>query len=137
MRTRAKVFRHSVALEADGTILAEGEAPLELPETWTSEHLLLAALARCTVKSLRYHAGHLDVTAAATTSSTMTRRQEDGLYGLVDVDIEIDLALEPEPAPDQLIELLEKAVRSCFIGNSLSVRPTYRWRVNGRDVEGD
>ncbi len=135
MRTRAKVFRHSVALEADGTILAEGEAPLELPETWTSEHLLLAALARCTLTSLRYHArGHV-VTGSALTSSTITRR-EDGLYGLVDVGVAIDLSLDPEPADEPLGELLERASRDCFIGNSLSVRPKYRWRVNGREVEG-
>jgi organic hydroperoxide reductase OsmC/OhrA len=135
MPMRPKVFRHSGALEADGTILAEGTAPLDLPETWTSEHLLLAALARCTAKSLRYHAGDLEMTASATTSSTITRREEDGLYGLVEVDVEIDVALEPEPAPEQLRELLERAVRSCFIGNSLSVHPTYRWRVNGREVK--
>ena len=135
MRTRAKVFRHSVALEADGTILAEGEAPLELRETWTSEHLLLAALARCTLTSLRYHARGFVVTGSALTSSTITRRA-DGLYGLVDVCVAIDLSLDPEPADEPLGELLERASRDCFIGNSLSVRPTYRWRVNGRDVEG-
>jgi organic hydroperoxide reductase OsmC/OhrA len=135
MPTRPKVFRHSGALEADGTILAEGAAPVDLPEGWTAEHLLLAALARCTAKSLRYHARDLDVTAAATTSSTMTRREEDGLYGLVDVEIEVEVALEPEPPPEQLLELLERAARSCFIGNSLTVRPTYRWRVNGREVK--
>ena len=32
---------------------------------------------------------------------------------------------------ETLRELLSKAERDCFIGASLAVKPTYRWRVNG------
>jgi uncharacterized OsmC-like protein len=135
MRARAKVFSHAAALQEDGTILAEGGSPVELPDGWTPEHLVLAAVARCTVKSLRYHARDLAVTASATMWSTVTRREVDGRYAVVELEVEVDARLDPEPPPEQLAELLARAERDCFVGNSLTVRPVYRWRVNGGPAE--
>jgi hypothetical protein len=38
--------------------------------------------------------------------------------------------LTPKPGDDELAELLAKAERDCFIGASLTVKPTYRWTAN-------
>jgi hypothetical protein len=50
------------------------------------------------------------------------------------VETEIDLAVEidPEPEPTALADLLALAERDCFVGSSLTAKPTYRWTVNGR-----
>jgi uncharacterized OsmC-like protein len=135
MRTRAKVFAHAASLAADGTILAEGGAPVQLPDAWTAEHLVLAAVVRCTLKSLRYHARDRAVSASAQARSTITRREADGRYAVVEVEVELDVTLDPEPQADELAELLARSERDCFVGNSLTVRPTYHWRINGRTVE--
>jgi len=42
--------------------------------------------------------------------------------------------LEPEPSAEELRALVAKAERDCFVGASLTVKPAYRWRVNGADV---
>jgi organic hydroperoxide reductase OsmC/OhrA len=135
MRARAKVFAHTVSLAADGTILAEGGAPVGLPDAWTAEHLVLAAVARCTLKSLRYHARDRVVSTSAAARSTITRREGDGRYAIVELEVELDVTLDPEPQPNELAELLARAERGCFVGNSLTVRPTYRWRVNDCPAE--
>jgi organic hydroperoxide reductase OsmC/OhrA len=135
MRTRAKVFAHAASLAEDGTILADGEAPIDLPAAWTAEHLVLAAVARCTLKSLRYHARERSINASVAARSTITRREEDGRYAIVALELDLDVTIEPEPEPDELADLLARAERDCFVGNSLTVRPTYRWQVNDRVVE--
>jgi len=43
------------------------------------------------------------------------------------------LARELE-AGDELRELLTKAERGCFIGNSLATPPRYRWTVEGEEI---
>ena len=42
--------------------------------------------------------------------------------------------LEPEPEPGGLTGLLALAERDCFVGSSLTAKPTYRWTVNGRTI---
>lgn len=126
------MFSYAASLEADGTILAEGEAPVDLPEPWTPEHVLLAAIARCTLKSLRYHARGIQATASAAMRGTVTRRESDGRYALVEAEIDFDLRLDPEPPAAELADLLARAERDCFVGNSLATSPRYGWRVNGR-----
>jgi organic hydroperoxide reductase OsmC/OhrA len=132
---RDKVFSHRVAVDRLGVATAEQGEPLALGEEWTSEHLVLAALVRCSIKSLRYHAARLglEVLAAGSAASTIRRREEDGRYAIVDVQVEIDaeLAHEHEPEAIALDELLAKAERDCFIGASLTAEPTYRWTING------
>jgi len=48
------------------------------------------------------------------------------------VEVELDLAvrLSPHPGEDELAELLERAERGCFIGASLTAKPTYNWTVS-------
>lgn len=137
MTPKAKEFRYAVGLDRAGHITADGGSPLDLDDAWTPEHLTLAGLARCTLQSLRFHAGRagLDFLASASASGFVTKRPEDGRYAFVELNLEIDLELEPVPPGQELVTLLAKAERDCFVGASLEPPPTYRWRVNGRFVK--
>ena len=128
-----KTFEYAISLDRAGRPAAEGGGPLELPEEWEAEHLVLAGLARCTLTSLRYHAlrAGLDAVGSATARGVVTKRDEDERYAFVEIECELDV--EIEPAPDDLGELLAKAERDCFVGSSLTARPRYRWRVNGSE----
>jgi organic hydroperoxide reductase OsmC/OhrA len=128
--TKAKEFRHAVDLTEGGAVRTEDGTPLGDGPAWTAEHLLLAALLRCSVASLRYHArrAQIEVTrATGSAASLFTRRESDGRFALTEVELVLDVRLEPEPGEDERSELLEKAERDCFIGASLTVKPTYRW----------
>ena len=57
----------------------------------------------------------------------VTQRESDGRYAIVEIEVELEIALEPQPGEDELAALLAKAERDCFIGASLTVKPTYRW----------
>ena len=131
---QAKTFEYALSVDRAGRPAAEGGEPLELPEEWTAEHLVLAGLARCTLTSLRYHATRagLDAVGSAEARGVVTKREDDGRYAFVEVECRLDV--EIEPAPDDLAELLAKAERDCFVGASLTAPPRYRWRVNGSDV---
>ena len=136
MPVSAKRFEYAVAVEANGALTAEGGARAELEEAWTPDHLLLAALAKCTIESLRFHADRsgTGVTASAEASGVVTKRQADERYAFVEISCAIDVELSPEPGADDVKELLFRAERDCFVGASLTVKPAYRWRVNGRDA---
>jgi hypothetical protein len=127
---RAKRIEATVMLDERGALWAENQAPVELPASWTAEHLLLAAVVRCTLKSLRYYARGAVVEGTAAMHGVVTRRESDGLFGLVEADVDV-----AEPSPAELTRLLERAEDGCFVGNSLSIRPRYAWRVNGRSAE--
>jgi len=132
---RAKKLRYAVELSSEGELREENGVVLETPAEWSPEHLLLAALVRCSLKSLRHHAprGGVEVRAASGSARTLvTRRESDGRYALVETDVELRVELEPEPR--ELSDLLEFAERDCFIGSSLTVEPRYRWTVNGRRI---
>ena len=133
---RAKVLEFAASIDANGRVAAEDCRSLELPSEWTAEHLLLAALLRCSLTSLRYHAKRVGIEASGggEANGTITQRPSDGRYAFVEIDANLDVTLEPAPAGDDLSDLLMKAERDCFIGASLAVKPTYRWRVNGTDV---
>ena len=133
MPPQAKEFRYAIGLDRAGRITADGSAPLDLEDAWTPEHLMLAALAGCTLQSLRFHADRagVDFLATASASGLVTKRPGDGRYAFVELNVEIDLELEPVPARDELTALLAKAQRDCFVGASLTPSPAYRWRVNG------
>ena len=133
MTVRAKHFEYWITLDDSG-LTADGE-PMTL-ETASAEHLLLAALARCSISSLEYFARQKDVEAHASAfaSGTVTRREEDDRYGFAVIECRMDVRLDPEPDADALRPLLESAEWGCFVGASLRPAPRYRWRVNGRDV---
>jgi|GEM_PF-764976 len=132
---KAKELRYAVELAASGELREENDVVLEAPAEWSPEHLLLAGLVRCSLKSLRHHATRrgVDVRAASGRSRTLvTRRETDGRYAMVETEVELSVELDPEPDPDRLAELLALAERDCFVGASLTAEPRYRWTVNSR-----
>ena len=84
----AKRLEYAVTVDRSSRLLAEERAPLETPEEWTPEHLVLAALARCSIASLLYHARRAGVEAAAEASAwgTVTKREEDGRFAFVEIE---------------------------------------------------
>jgi organic hydroperoxide reductase OsmC/OhrA len=103
---------------------------------WSPEDFVLAGLARCTLKSLSFHAERAEVSVqgGAAVEGVVTKREEDGLYALTEVECGLDVQLEPLPEGEDLRELLGLAERDCFVGASLAVKPRYEWRVNGELV---
>ena len=133
---RAKELRYAVDLTAAGELVEEHGVALDTPAEWSPEHLLLAALVRCSLKSLRHHAERTGValsSAAGRSRTLVTRRETDSRYALVETEVELTVQLEPEP--DALGGLLAATERDCFVGSSLTAEPTYRWIVNDRPVE--
>jgi organic hydroperoxide reductase OsmC/OhrA len=110
--------------------------PPHAQEDWSPEHLVLAGLARCTLKSLAFHAERagVSVTGSAAVDGAVTKREQNGRYALTEVECGLDVRLEPGVDGEKLEELLDLAERDCFVGASLSVKPRYEWRVNGEVV---
>jgi organic hydroperoxide reductase OsmC/OhrA len=137
MPGQARKLRYAVDLTTDGELRDEDGVMLHVPVDWSPEHLLLAALVRCSLKSLRFHAGRkgVEVRSAAGSGRTLvTQRETDDRYALVETEVELAVQLVPEPERDRLDELLTLAERDCFIGSSLTAKPTYRWVVNGHAI---
>jgi organic hydroperoxide reductase OsmC/OhrA len=132
---RAKHFEYWINLGEDGSLSAEGE-PIPLGEDTTAEHLLLAGLARCSISSLAYFARQrqLEAKASAHASGTVTRREEDDRYAFTEIECQMDVQLSEELDAESLKTLVESAEWGCFVGASLHPAPTYKWRVNGRDL---
>ena len=135
MSVRAKHFDYWISLGEDGELSADGH-PVTIQGEAGAEHLLLAALARCSISSLEHFARQkgVDVEASAYASGTVTRREDDDRYGFVDIECKLDVRIEPEPPADELKPLLQSAEWGCFIGASIKPAPRYSWRVNGRDL---
>jgi organic hydroperoxide reductase OsmC/OhrA len=130
--TRAKQFRYAVELSEGDVVRTEDGTPLGGGPEWAPEHLLLAALLRCSVASLRYHAKRAGIEAVSATGSAdsvFTRRETDGRFAVTQLDVALALKLEPQPGEAELAELLQKAERDCFIGASLTFKPTYVWTI--------
>jgi organic hydroperoxide reductase OsmC/OhrA len=136
MAVRPKVLEYEAAIDVAGEVSAEGCPPFALPDEWEAEHLVLAALLRCTLTSLRYHAKRREAQTrgAGRAAGTITKRDGDGRYAFVEIEAALDVEITPEPPGDELRELLAKAERDCFISASLSIAPRYVWRVNGAHV---
>jgi len=135
---RARELRYAVDLTADGELRDENGVVLDVPTEWSPEHLLLAALVRCSLKSLGFHAGRkgVDVRSASGSSRTLVaQREADDRYALVETEAELAVEIVPEPEPDALSALLALAERDCFVGSSLTAKPSYRWVVNGRSID--
>jgi len=135
MEARAKEFRYAIGLGADGAVSTESGATLVPGAEWTPEHLLLAALVRCTLKSLRHHLERAGVALGGSVggaSARVTKRESDGRFAAVETVVELSVLLAPEPDDAAVAALLAKAERDCFVGASLTAAPVYRWVVNGR-----
>ena len=136
MEARAKEFRYAIGLGTDGAVSTESGAALVPGAEWTPEHLLLAALVRCTLKSLRHHLDRAGVALDASiggASARVTKRESDGRFAAVETTVELSVQLDPEPDDETVTALLAKAERDCFVGASLTAAPAYHWVVNGRE----
>ena len=105
------------------------------PEGWSPDHLLLAALVRCSIDSFAYHArraGH-EVTrhrvgargrheVAATTAGIASSRSTSAS------------TLQLTPRTNEPDDLIAKAERDCFVGASLDLQPRYEWHRLVTDV---
>jgi organic hydroperoxide reductase OsmC/OhrA len=127
--TRAKVFEYVVEVDRAGRMTVPGGAQLERPEGWSPDHLLLAALVRCSIDSIVHHArraGH-EAEVAGSAEGTVTKRESDGRYAFASIQVALDVQLTPRL--DDYSELVAKAERDCFVGASLTIAPDYTWRV--------
>jgi len=97
---------------------------------------VLVGLVRCTLASLDYAARRagVNVVSSGSAHGIVTKREEDGLYALVDIETTLDVQLAPALEPDGLHGLLAKAEHGCFVSNSLIAKPRHRWIVNGQEV---
>jgi organic hydroperoxide reductase OsmC/OhrA len=137
MSVRAKRFEYVGGIDGDGRLVTGEGAALALTPEWSATKLVLAALAKCALSSLRHHAERAGLTLSGTGRATgvVTRRDGDGRFALAEVACELDVTLSPKPTPDLLPALLFRAERDCFVGASLAIAPRYAWTVNGVRME--
>ncbi len=126
----AKTFDYAVELDGGGRLTIPGGGQFVPPEGWSADHLLLAALVRCSVDSFVYHAhraGH-EVAATGSGQGTITKTDDDGRYRFVAIGVRLDVQLTPRASDPS--DLTMKAERDCFVGASLTVTPEYEWHVS-------
>jgi uncharacterized OsmC-like protein len=131
---RAKRFEYAIGVDRAGFLTAEGEGTIDPHSVWTADHLMLAAVARCTIHSLRFHAERagVDMVASAEAHGVVTKREEDGRYAFVEIDCTVDVELDTSDG-EEIDRLLALGERDCFVGSSLTAKPRYTWRVNGAE----
>jgi organic hydroperoxide reductase OsmC/OhrA len=134
---RPRVLQFDVTVDRSGDAhSALGGSPLPREAEWWAEHLVLAGLVRCTLASLDYAARRagVNVVSSGSAHGVVTKREEDGLYALVEIETTLDVQVAPALEPDGLHGLLAKAEHGCFVSNSLTAKPRHRWFVNGQEV---
>lgn len=136
MAVSTKRLEFSIGIDRGGQLSAPDAGSLDTPDSWTPEHLLLAALARCSIASLSYHAAraHLDMSVRAETRGVVARRKLDGRFAFVQIEVQVALESDREVPSDELETLLAKAERDCFVGASFTAMPRYAWSLNGVPV---
>ena len=137
MPVHPRVLQFDVVVDRAGDARsALGGSPLPREAEWWAEHLVLAGLVRCTLASLDYSARRagVNVVSSGSAHGVVTKREEDGLYALVDIETTLEIQLAPALEPDGLHGLLAKAEHGCFVSNSLTAKPRHRWIVNGEEV---
>jgi organic hydroperoxide reductase OsmC/OhrA len=124
-----KVFEYAIEIDREGRAGIPNGESFRPPESWTADDLLLAALLRCSIDSLAYHARRAgsSLQASGSARGTVTKRESDGRFAFVEIDCRIEAELDPHVAdPD---ELTANAERDCFVGASLTVKPHYTWHL--------
>jgi organic hydroperoxide reductase OsmC/OhrA len=137
MSTRPRVHEFDVTVDRDRVARsALGGSPLPREAEWWAEHYVLAGLVRCTLASMDYAARRAgaNATGSGTAHGVVTKREEDGRYAFVEIEATFDVQLAPAPGAEELKEVVARAEAGCFVGNSLTARPCYRWIVNGEEV---
>jgi organic hydroperoxide reductase OsmC/OhrA len=126
----SKELRYAIDLR--DVLRTEDGTPLDVDPAWSPEHLLLAALLRCSLKSLDYHArraGNALDDAHGSARALIAKRESDGRYATTEIELDLEVRLRGQPGDDELAALLQKAERDCFVGASLTVKPVYTWSV--------
>jgi organic hydroperoxide reductase OsmC/OhrA len=126
----AKILEYAVELDNAGRMTIPGGGQFVPPEGWSADHLLLAALVRCSIDSFAYHArraGH-EVAASGEAQGTITKTGDDGRYRFIGIDVRIHAQLTPRT--NDVDDLIAKAERDCFVGASLTLKPEYAWHVS-------
>jgi uncharacterized OsmC-like protein len=134
---RPRVLEFDVSIDRERrAISGRGGIPLQAEDAWSAEHLVLAALVKCTLTSLDFSLRRAGIAGegAGSAHGVVTKRAEDGRYAFVEIEASYDVALADPPAEDAIQGLIERTERGCFVGNSLAIRPRYRWTVNGEVV---
>jgi uncharacterized OsmC-like protein len=133
----ARVLEFDVTVDRDRTARSgRGGSAIPADEAWSSEHLVLAGLVRCTLASLDHSARQagLEIAGSGSAHGLVTKRDDDGLYAFVAIESHFELVLDPATEPGALRDLVARAEKGCFVGNSLVVRPSYKWTINGEEV---
>jgi uncharacterized OsmC-like protein len=129
---KPKAFTYEVVVDRAGRMSAEDEATfVDVGDEWTADHLLLAAVVRCSIVSLQFHArrADLDVVAGGTARGTVARPDGEERFRFVQIEVEVEAEVDPRPGASELADLLALAERDCFVGSSLVAKPVYRWHV--------
>lgn len=137
VKARSRVLEFDVAVDRDRMARSGlGGSEISADDAWSAEHLVLAALRRCTLTSLDYYLRRAGLAAAGSGQAhgIVTKRETDGLFAFVDIEARCDVEVMDPPDHTALRKLLESAERGCFGGDSLTARPRYHRTVNGEDV---
>lgn len=137
MTTRPRVLQFDISVDRAGDARSVlGGSPLPREAEWWAEHLVLAGLVRCTLASLDHAARRagVNVVSSGSAHGVVTKREDDGLYALVEISTTLEVQLAPALEPDGLHGLLAKAEHGCFVSNSLTAKPRHRWIVNGEEI---
>ena len=137
MAVKPQVFEFEIGVDRSRTSRSElGGSALDREDEWWPEHLLLAALVRCTLASMDYFARRagLDVVGEGRAHGTVTKRDSDGLYAFVDIQSRLEIELDPPPEQGAVRELIAEAERGCFVSNSLETRAHHHWTINGEEI---
>lgn len=128
--TGPRIFEYAVEIDRGGRMSVPGGAQVASPEGWSPDHLLLAALVRCSIDAFAYHARRAgrETDASGSAHGTITKRDADGRYAFVEINVEIDVTVTPRA--EDPADLVAKAQRDCFVGASLRIEPEYTWRVS-------
>jgi organic hydroperoxide reductase OsmC/OhrA len=132
-----RVFEFEVTVDARrASRSALGGSAIVREDEWWPEHLVLAALVRCTLASMDYSARRagLEVEGEGRARGTVTKRERDGLYAFVEIESRLGIRLDPPPEPSVAKELVTRAERGCFVSNSLDPHPRHHWIVNGEEI---
>ena len=134
MAVRSKRVEFELVVGPDGAAWIPGRDDGRRRESWTPEHLLLEALGRCALASIRYSARRagIEVTASAHAHGAVTRRASDGRFAFTSIDVTVTLDDRPDLSEEALANFRHHSERGCFIGASLNVEPNYIWRYDGQ-----
>lgn len=91
-------------------------------ETWSPEHLFVAAVSSCLMTTFRTIAtlSKLDVVAYSDDAVGHLSRDEGGLYRIESVTLRPQVSIDDPEKVDKALRYLDKAERACLVSRSIS-----------------